>query len=974
MSRRRGPVVALLAVGLLLGTVSAAALDLGRWPAGSLTAVNRPAAPNLSPSAAEPGQRVRVKGRLPSTVARSVVLQRQTPAKAWRRVTAARTDDRGRYRFRLTAPSATTRYRVKAPALVRAERRYKQLVTRVALLRVGSTPTPTPSPSPTPRPAVRLAVPASAVAAGPALRAEVRVSPVATGTATVQRRSGSEWYDAGSAPVAADGTAVVAVALDDLGVGRIELRAVAGGVASETSQVQVTPPAVVTAPGPGDTLVGPFTAEVAVDPALSPTAVRLFVDGFSVPDPAIRAGDGTWRVDVDPAALGVTHRHVDLVAQVRTADGRGLSTPVSLHLRPSAGGLPPGFRSDTVVAGLDLPTSFAAIDEHRVLVAEKSGLVRLAVDGALRPTPVLDLRAVVFDRADSGLIDVALDPGFASNGWFYVAYVRDDDSQSVWSTQRVERYTLTGETAAPASVHVVLGAPSLGTCQADATTPGCLVIKDRLHTVDDLLFMPDGSLLVAVGDGAGGDPIRAVVAQRLDVLAGKVLRVDPGTGLGLPDNPYYEPGTPASNRGRVYAYGLRNPFRLALAPDGDVYAGDVGEVAWEEVDRLLPGGNYGWPCFEGPDPGFAIPGDPDCIAVRSGSVTHRLPVVAYRHQDFMGAVTLGPFYDGDVYPAAYQGRMFLGDYTMGRIWTLDPDQASPRLEDFGVPPALGAGVEYAVGPDETIWYADVASGRVRSIVYDPDQTSCPSGDFLSETFRNRLFEPEADGEPWVTSCVGTPPTGPDLVAPGSPNHGSGWSMRWSGTPQLAPGTYELDAASSGHLEVRVDAEVVPDGGTFTVAGADLNEGTADIEVRLTNNPDFDDNPYFRDFDWGYRLSWTRVGTAPVVTVDGPSAGGRVRPGDEVAWTVSATDAEDGALDPSATRVTVEVLHYGTGSPHAHPSGSYAGPTGSTEVEDLHAPGRIVYRLTGVATDSSGWVSESPPVYVCLTGNAAGPCS
>ena len=122
--------------------------------------------------------------------------------------------------------------------------------------------------------------------------------------------------------MAADGTALVEVPLDDLGVGRIELRAVAGGVASETSQVQVTPPAVVTAPGPDDTLVGTFTAEVAVDPALSPTAVRLFVDGSSVPDPATHAGDGTWRVDVDPAALGVTHRHVDLVAQVRTADGR----------------------------------------------------------------------------------------------------------------------------------------------------------------------------------------------------------------------------------------------------------------------------------------------------------------------------------------------------------------------------------------------------------------------------------------------------------------------------------------------------------------------------------------------------------------------------------------------------------------------------------------------------------------------------
>jgi hypothetical protein len=359
--------------------------------------------------------------------------------------------------------------------------------------------------------------------------------------------------------------------------------------------------------------------------------------------------------------------------------------------------------------------------------------------------------------------------------------------------------------------------------------------------------------------------------------------------------------------------------------------------------------------------------------VRTGTVVHRLPLLAYPHADFAGSVTLGVFSDGDSYPAAYDGLLFLGDYTMGRVWTLDPDAATPRLEDFGVPPALGAGVEYALGPDGSVWYADVATGRIRSLVYDPGQTSCPSGEFLSETFRNRLFQSESDGDAWVTSCVGTPPAGPDLNAPGSPNQGNGWSMRWTGTPQLAPGTYRLTAKSSGHLEVRVDGAVVPDGGTFTVAGTDLDEASADVVVELTNNPDFDDDPYFVDFDWHYELSWERVGTAPEVTLHDVGQGVRVESGSTVGWTVSATDAEDGPLGPGALRVDVVVLHYGTGTPHAHPSGTYGGGSGSADVEDTHAPGKVVYRVTGVAVDSSGWVAESPPVYVCLTDGFVGPC-
>ena len=97
-------------------------------------------------------------------------------------------------------------------------------------------------------------------------------------------------------------------------------------------------------------------------------------------------------------------------------------------------------------------------------------------------------------------------------------------------------------------------------------------------------------------------------------------------------------------------------------------------------------------------------------------------------------------------------------------------------------------------------------------------------------------------------------------------------------------------------------------------------------------------------------------------------------GSTIGWSVSAEDEEDGALPADRLRVTVTLLHYGTGNPHGHPAGSFAGADGSFTVDDGHAPGKIAFRVVGVATDSSGWVAESDPVYVCLVGGGVGPCS
>ena len=469
---------------------------------------------------------------------------------------------------------------------------------------------------------VDLEVPAHALAGGPRPDAVVRTTGAPAGTAvTLQRLSGTHWLGVAAAAVDATGTTRVPLPLGDLGPGATAVRAVVSGVISPARDLDVASPGAILTPEDDSEVDGPVDVEIEVAAGLTATQVRLYLDGFVLDDLAepVPGEPGHWQATVDPASVPLTRRHVDLVARVTTADGSALTDPVRLDLLPTTGGLPPGFRVDTVASGLDLPTSFAPLDEDRMLVTEKAGLVRLAVDGLVRPTPVLDLRGVVSDTADSGILAVALDPDFAANGWFYLSYVVDDGGGTLWHTNRVVRYTLDGEVADPASAHVVLGAVPLDTCLADQTTPGCLATHGA-HTVDDLLFAADGSLLVSVGDGAPGQPVRAVLAQRLDVLVGKVLRVDPDTGLGLADNPYFVAGQPGANRSRVWAYGFRNPFRMAFSPAGDLYVGDVGEVAWEEVDRVVAGGNYGWPCFEGvAGPGTAPAGDPDCEAVRTGA-------------------------------------------------------------------------------------------------------------------------------------------------------------------------------------------------------------------------------------------------------------------------------------------------------------------------------------------------------------------
>jgi glucose/arabinose dehydrogenase len=179
------------------------------------------------------------------------------------------------------------------------------------------------------------------------------------------------------------------------------------------------------------------------------------------------------------------------------------------------------------------------------------------------------------------------------------------------------------------------------------------------HNGGSLAFGPDGDLYVGVGDGgSAGDP--SGYGQRFDTLHGKILRLDvSGDAYAIPpDNPFV--GQDA--RGEIYAYGLRNPWRINFdQATGQLWVGDVGQNLWEEVNHVVSGGNYGWNRMEGfhcyePADGCDTPG-------------LSLPRAEYGHE-FGCAITGGFVYRGHDMPEL-TGWYIYGDYCSGRVWGVD---------------------------------------------------------------------------------------------------------------------------------------------------------------------------------------------------------------------------------------------------------------------------------------------------------------
>jgi len=292
------------------------------------------------------------------------------------------------------------------------------------------------------------------------------------------------------------------------------------------------------------------------------------------------------------------------------------------------------------VAELEEPLGMAVRrSDDGLYVAEKTGRVVAIRGGSLDPVPVLDLSAEVSQGSEQGLLGLAFSP---DGRFLYVNYT-----------------DLAGDT------HITEFSMQDG--KADQASRRQVMFVDQPfsnHNGGNLSFGPDGYLYVGLGDGgSGGDPLNN--AQSLDTLLGKMLRIDPRPGGGRPyqippDNPFIgQPGVLPE----IWAYGLRNPWRYSFdGSTGDLWIGDVGQDAWEEVDFQQAGSqggeNYGWNRLEGTH-GYAGDAPPDAVP----------PVYEYEHVGGGCVVTGGYVYRGAGIPAL-EGVYVFGDFCEGKLMAL----------------------------------------------------------------------------------------------------------------------------------------------------------------------------------------------------------------------------------------------------------------------------------------------------------------
>jgi glucose/arabinose dehydrogenase len=351
-------------------------------------------------------------------------------------------------------------------------------------------------------------------------------------------------------------------------------------------------------------------------------------------------------------------------------------------------------RLRTVAGGFSAPlaVTHAGDGSGRLFIVEQGGRIRVLRDGRVQGEPFLDIASLVTAGGEQGLLGLAFHPEFESNGRFFVNYT-DRSGDTV-----VAEYRAPGGSgrAEPVSARVLL--------RIDQPFPN--------HNGGALAFGPDGFLYIATGDGgSGGDPFGN--GQRLDTLLGKLLRidVDGGRPYGIPeDNPFV---SRSGARPEIWAYGLRNPWRLSFdRGTGDLWIGDVGQGALEEIDRARAGrrggDNYGWNEMEGTEC-FSPPDGCD----RRGLVR---PVAVYPTR--LGcAVIGGHVYRGSRFPALL-GGYFFADFCAGLVFALDPTGSAQRE------PVIVLRSDHAIssfGEDEEgeLYVTDLSGGEVLQVVGEP---------------------------------------------------------------------------------------------------------------------------------------------------------------------------------------------------------------------------------------------------------------
>ncbi len=554
---------------------------------------------------------------------------------------------------------------------------------------------------------------------------------------------------------------------------------------------------------------------------------------------------------------------------------------------PADAALPADFQRTTIASGLGEPTTLEFAPDGRIFVGQRNGNIYVIQNGALLPDPLIEIPAQT-NLGERGLVGLAVDPTFATNGYLYAYYTTATQTPR----NRVSRFTVTGNTAAS---EVVIWQNAAAAAE--------------FHHGGAIRFGPDGNLYIATGDQANSDN-----SQDLSNEHGKILRVNPSNGAPAAGNPFAG-GAAADDR--IFAYGLRNPFRMVFdSMTGALWIGDVGgnsDDAYEEINLGVAGANYGWPDQEGPR----------CNVANCDDFT--APHFSYIHTDneyvpgvTQASITLGPVYRGSSFPAGYTGNLFFGDYANRFIRRIafNGMGAVTLNEVFATTSDAGTIVDMRVGPDGALY--TVTFGLTFQGNNDP----------LGSAVHRITFGSGAN-QPPVAQATATPVQG---VEPLEVTFDGSTSFDPDAGPSAL--TFEWDfgdeiGTSTEQSPMYVYEERGPYTATLTV---DDGTDTSTDSVSIT------------------------VGNPPTATITQPMVVD-YRAGDAIAFAGTGNDDEDGALGPGAFTWRVLLVH----AAHAHPSlGPISGVAGGTfnVPASGHGPENTSYEIQLTATDSDGLVATA----------------
>lgn len=329
---------------------------------------------------------------------------------------------------------------------------------------------------------------------------------------------------------------------------------------------------------------------------------------------------------------------------------------------------------------------------NRLFIVEQKGIIKVFKNesGTQTSSTFLDISSKVVSGGESGLLGLAFDPNYKTNGYFYVNYTTGSQLKSV-----IARYQNPdpGQNAASPSSELIL----LTFDQPYAN-----------HNGGALAFGKDGYLYIATGDGgSGGDPHNN--AQNRQNLLGKILRIDVNNITNtykIPaDNPYK--GNKDGFRDEIYAYGLRNPWRMSFDSEtNELYVGDVGQNKREEIDRIVKGGNYGWRLKEGVD----------CYNPSSNCNGEGLtePIFDYDQTKGDRSITGGYVYRGKSLPTL-KGQYIYADFISGRMWALEVSNERPKNNTLLMESKIQVS-SFGVDESNEIYMAGYGDGKIYKFI------------------------------------------------------------------------------------------------------------------------------------------------------------------------------------------------------------------------------------------------------------------